>query len=559
MTQGETSSADLSRFDKLVDSEFFGQPLQFCDWAEAARALLTAYEAGAGTCTPRFSPMSWGSDANSLKFDLQHALELVNRRFHPTGLRRTMAAPNRRCLRQAQLLLQCASRYHDAVCALTSAFAGDTSSRVQDGTRLTLDTPPVDGAYEVLDGILDEFEQSDAIESTVDARAPTQDFTASRLTVEGSRLVSRKRLHLPHDPELLAAIASIQPNAPRLIADEWKWEGMTGAEIRPVLHALRDFALYRELQAVIAARHFGIPAVPISNLIQCESREQLVSSIAGLTGADPLVAAKVLRLLTYGTRTSSPDPALQPVFAGRKLEDCHLPLGLIGTSRVERNFLALAARVNSADYDRASHVFATAMTHRIVEWLSAHQNWQVRSSVRVPERPDCGDIDILVVDSSSRSIALLELKASLDPADMREAVDRRSTARRACEKHRVRVEVVTRNPRPLLDTCGVTPAAGDWQVWGVVIFSAFSSSPHADVHVVSERLLRMACAKTASLRSLAFWIAQSTYLPRASNEFSARTVDGVLGRVSIQWQELLVDVPASRHRLASSLDQLAVT
>lgn len=551
------AEAQLRSFDQLVDEEFFGQDLPFAGWSEAALAILSAFEVGIGTCTPKTDPLSWGSSANSLRFALQHALSLLGRRYADRRIRQADGPISGKAITLARKVLDSASDYHDAVCALTAAFDGYTASRVEGHTRLLLVQAPPHTVYEVLDGITDSADQLEGVQSVV-SRPQTQSLQeAAHKSRKGSLLLPNRELHVPDDPDFLKFIASVKPAGTRLVLDEWNWAGLTGAEIRPVLHALRDFAIYREFQYVIAAERYGLRRPPITCLVKREPLGRLADALAHLSGVDRKVVTEILSLLVYGHRTRSPDPALQPIFLDDHEEHRWLPLGLIGTSRMERNFLALAARVDQSGFNAASHVFSTEMTSRFTNRLHGHQDWIVRPKVGVPGRKDLGDNDLAIVSPRSKAVLLVELKSSLDAAEMRETLDRTSTAAKACSQHIKRIEAVRTNPSALLSAVGVPDVSGEWSVDGVVVFSAFSCGPHSGISVMSESLFLSACSHATNLRALARWIQDGSYLPRMGEEVLTSVCEKAIGRAAFQWQLIHVDINASERRLRQSLASLA--
>lgn len=548
----------LEEFDAFLDGQFHGTSLSFGGWSTGARALLTAYELACYAEGNGLGPIPSAADGSSLKFALQHALALVHKTYCPDQFSLGQEPIGRAELAEGNRVLQLGSSYNDAVCALVGAFGSYSGSRVVDGRRLEIVTPPPHLAYEVLDALLDGREQQEEQRCGIKRATSTGvGYPPERSLALRGLLSSSGELDLQDDPELLRSLSDFLQVGPATIPDGWRCGLLDGASVRRALIGLKAFALYRTVQIEEAMERYGRRRPPVRSVLRTEPLGALLKSVSSAADVDIEVVKHLVTLLTFGERTRSPDPALQPLFVSHERQSTVIPLNLLSSSRIERNCLSLLARVDRSGFDASSDVFSKAMVSRIQAVVEKRGNWSSRSHVHVPQSRQLGDIDLLVLSAAEKCLLALELKWTLVPADMREIVIRTNTAKAAGEIQLQRLDAVRTNLAELLADCGLPNVSPEgWSIFGAVVFSSFSCAPQSGIHILSESLLVRAIPHAGSLKRLCEWIRGESYVPRMGFEIGTQPIEGRIGEASFQWVEIQTDSPAAIDRLDRALRDL---
>ncbi|EMI44912.1 hypothetical protein [Rhodopirellula sp. SWK7] len=203
----------------------------------------------------------------------------------------------------------------------------------------------------------------------------------------------------------------------------WQFPGFTMGQFHDVTSCIRAIAMVHQM-ARSAAACKGCEGLGIRDSVLIESRDDLIARLCRYASLERDTVSSILDVLTYGSSgQQNSDPALQPLLP---LSDGKLAIApaLWISLDVERNYCVLANRIPAAKnaYSTFSEDRSRILEQTIREELGSMpvRFW----SGSVPGRPDLPDFDLVVIDETSRTCLVLELKSFIQPAEPREIIDR---------------------------------------------------------------------------------------------------------------------------------------
>jgi len=260
-------------------------------------------------------------------------------------------------------------------------------------------------------------------------------------------------------------------------------EGMSASEISSVLRAIKLLAIYHVLSVFSVADQLKIRGGLVEACVPIWKRTLLVERLSRLSGVTATVVEKIVSALTFGRNMKNPDPLLQPFFAGNNDTLSVIPV-LLAFAEVERNFLALMSKVARREFDAASAVFAINMTDNL-EREAQKKGWLVRQEFQVLSMFEVGPIDLIMADPRSRTLLILELRWTLRPGDVHEALDRIGLVDQKVAQVQRKARVVHENQAEVLSALHEVSGGSLWETVSAVIIDGFlgrgSSSPETPV------------------------------------------------------------------------------
>ena len=302
-----------------------------------------------------------------------------------------------------------------------------------------------------------------------------------------------------------------------------------------VFAGLQSRCLYHLLAVHIKAISSGIPGMGVADICPMLPKDQLISDVSEVTTVERGRVAEILGALTYGIGTETPDPALQPVISiwGRFLL---VPAILLLSSNFPRNLLSLHARVDSRSFDGQSHLFEDQM--------SAHVEQAVRNRFPrfwthkfLPDRNHVGEVDLLVVDESTKTILLGELRWLLAPGDPREVNNRKKVCGEKVVQLRKKVVAAREVMAQVLRSFQVGNDHTAWNVAGVVIvdgYTALGAEPR-ELPVVPRQIFQIGLSRCKGLNELHAWLCSHKWLPQERTHFVSGRARAQFGPQRLEW------------------------
>jgi hypothetical protein len=547
---------EVQEYELELDSAMSGLPLPTGDRASAVWYVLTAIEDWIRLAFLRLVDDEDYSYAHTLdfmflvndsKYALRHALKLLHRQLPRSSKFDEPTLREDRYTKACDLLLAC-QEYETAVRAVISFRNRGCECLVdtKDGT-LTFarsGAATITDALEVLLTVRDD-ESIGYLDSTLVWLAnPDQWPPVVTRIVSSSVSVSRLKRRYTYNSLSAKELQSQLTAGPEIIPEGWSFSWGSGDEVRRCLHALVTRCVYHLIAVAAAYRQQSELSDDkngngVGSLCLVIGKQRLARQIRDLSEVALDRVLCFLDILTFGHTTTMPDPSLQPLIP---VDDDVLllaPLQVV-SSNIERNLLSLQTRVDSKHFNANSHLFEKRMVHGFAGFLRRRYP-HFRTNVYVPNRRQAGEVDLICADSSSRTIAVGEMRWMHATGDAGEVQNRKKVIGEKVEQLEPKVSAVREQIYEVLMQLGLRvnqDEADEWLVVGMVIVEGFYGrvSADADQMIVAPRaVLEIGIESASNLRSLCNWLASRSWLPQEGLHFSNGTRECDVGETRIIW------------------------
>jgi hypothetical protein len=332
-------------------------------------------------------------------------------------------------------------------------------------------------------------------------------------------------------PGLLHRVLAAIPAARPLIPPAWKWRTHSAATVRSVLHSLQALCLHHIIANWWSAIRMGMCGMGLSSAVPLVSRRDLEALLVSVSGQSPQTVADVADLLSYGSKTRTPDPALEPFIpVGASL--LMIPPLLTLSNDLERNFLALLARAYPNEFDPSSHAFEDDMVAALERSAS---RFPQKSRFFVPERRDAGEVDLVLADKETRHVLVCELRWMLPAGELRELFHRRNAGSEKVTQVRTKTAAVRERLEQVLTALSLDAAeAHTWRVEPLVVLDGCTAASEPDVQVVTRRMLEVGLARTHGIPELLTWLKSDAFRPRNGVHYRDVYLSLVFGGVRLE-------------------------
>jgi hypothetical protein len=338
---------------------------------------------------------------------------------------------------------------------------------------------------------------------------------------------------MPLDRKLVAQAAEVMDLAHSSVYElpsDWRFTSFDLSEFRRAMAALRAVVFIWKIASNISARDRASTRPWWPFVVR---RGQLIDIVRDVSGLKRGVVTAFIHLLEYGSSgIRVPDPALQPLLPIHKDSFALSAMLLLGTSP-ERN---LAALLNQVPLERELYA-------RLVEQKEALLRDDMISNLparfrpwtgRLPGRQDLPDIDLAILDDTSETVLLLELKWFIHPAEPREIAQRGEELQKGVQQCKDLLAAITAEPA-LLRTVG---ADAHWS-HSVAVVSANSiglaNVQDADIPIIRAEHLSAKLSASATLAAVATWLTERRYLPIEGRHFTVGSYEIEYFGWSLDW------------------------
>lgn len=305
-------------------------------------------------------------------------------------------------------------------------------------------------------------------------------------------------------------------------------------------YMLGDFHRVASVLYVLAFIHFsarvtaaarGCVGLGYARSLHVMSHVELISRLVRYTQLSQRTVESLVDDLSYGSRVHHPDPALQPLIPLGRIGYCWSP-SLCMHSAMERNHIVLLNRFPedrqlyaalSAERERLSREsIQSALEHvELAFWAGSLQG------DRIP------DIDLAIVSHAHRWCLVLELKSFLEPAEIREVIERSEEIARGVEQVRLLKQEHKRAPHMLSSLLGIGNdydveflVASEWSVGAYYV-----QAP--DVPIVRTQHLVRRLKNDPS--GVCQWLRNRAYLPTEGVHYEAVEVEARIADWRLEW------------------------
>ena len=230
----------------------------------------------------------------------------------------------------------------------------------------------------------------------------------------------------------------------------------------------------------------------------------------------------------------NPDPILQPLIRLKQNIYAIMP-SLWRFSAAERNLTVLLNRLPSerAIYSCLVSEKETLMRQNIMSCLSTMALRYVHNTVE-----GLPDIDLGLIDDSEKACLLLELKWFIEPAEVREAIEKSQEIEKGIYQLIQLRKAFSKNNRALLEKLKIDTS---YELLGVVVSA--NSIGHAevqstDVPVIRKDHLVAKLENTLSLKAVIDWLKKRKYLPIEGEHYEVHRITTKVGNYGLEFYEI---------------------
>lgn len=320
------------------------------------------------------------------------------------------------------------------------------------------------------------------------------------------------------------------------VPEGWRFPWGGQHETTLILNALSVRCLYHLVAIHFGSRRLRLTGGGHDNICLVLSHEQLVLDLELMTSLSRPSIGSFVSFLTYGTNTSTPDPALQP-FVPLGSKRLGIPCIHFLSSNHVRNLLALHARVQKDSFDASSKLFEQQMIRGLAARLEGR--WPTRANIK-PLGHRHEELDMLVCDVHSWTLLVCEMRWMLQPGEPREVQQKKVACREKVAQLERKVAWVRDNLDALLvKAFGIsTPPnpPGRWQIEGAVVIETFAGtlSPNPSFPVIPSDIFELGMLKAPTLAQFAAWAKSLAWLPMENTDFEVSSYERNIGDLTLR-------------------------
>lgn len=325
--------------------------------------------------------------------------------------------------------------------------------------------------------------------------------------------------YLKYNPKLVSALVSwLSPvfDSRQTLPEDWAFSGFT----------LRDYrAVYSTLQSMLFARHqvrydlasSGMPGLGYRSSVWVVPLVELVARLRRYTGIQTNVLHKILVLLTFGSNgIRVPDIATQPLIDLKNGLYALSPFVWL-SSAGERNLCVLLNQIPEQKriYADLTNEKEAATKREIVAFLTPLALSFGEGNVKGT------NVDLAIIDRANKACLCLELKWFIEPAEIREIVERTKDLATGVEQAKIVNGLFAQEDEQLIK--GVLKIDPSYSFLSVVASQNWIG--HADVQdpevpIIKVWHLLSKIKECGSLPEVLRWLRQREYLPLEGRDFS---------------------------------------
>lgn len=498
--------------------------MPYPDWRRCASALTTVIEdtirsEGPGT-------------ADNLKYVLRSVLELAYNKCTHAPHTEHMPPIDRAVYSRCRTAIIAARFYESARLAFGCYWNGQAVYE------------HINGRHVFTSCICSRHEMLDRLVIANDRLLPDSDnpfpWTISTLAADGTFDTSSKRAFYKFRPAIARRLNSSAPPSRQLLPGDWIAFSTNAHDLRAILNALVRRAEYHALAINTIANHHAVAGGCLDDLLLTMPWDRLVHQISTIAGTPKDSTQRILSALCFGTSTTSPDPALQPILA---FDKTHVSLPCFTTmfSSVERNFLTLQARIDKDSFDKQSWLFERDMVLAVSRDLQ-----QLDIPFQTHIKTKAGEADVVFASPDGSTFFLAELKWFLPPGDARETLQRIPTVQHGAQQARRKLASLIQSGQA--QSILRLPAAPS-SYTAMVVTSGFSSATDTpDVACVPRAVFKTLLGMLKGGADLPSLLRSQPWLPAEGEHFRAISQQHTLASVAFEWIQ---------HFMTAKADHLA--
>ncbi|MDF3863001.1 hypothetical protein P3W53_00905 [Pseudomonas denitrificans (nom. rej.)] len=525
------SKEDIYKVEKEIDDAFSDSDLTRVNYGQAAWFILSVAE------------------DHQFKIRAYQPLERWSLDIYTDGLMNSLTHPLRACLKSCSVSTSPINRQmnndlygaandwidraisYDQFCSIFPLYHNNEIELSISGKEiLTTDWSKLDLSYEAYDRFIKRRHSGDEIES-IDDQGVLVDLINLNTTF------NKRGFHLNYNPKLVEKLRLYLDKSNSLrfsLPENWIFSHFSISEFKEVFLTIQSMAFGWFVARVLAANN-GAEYYAFNNAIWVPRLEELTRRLKRYTGIAPTKISKIIEYLTFGScGVRQPDIAIQPIVNPGNGELIICPF-LFMNSNCERNLCVLLNQITEEQ--------------RIYSQLVNEKEKKLREEVCEKIRPlgfefshghiDGTDIDLAIIDRRNKKCLSIELKWFIEPAEIREVLQRSKEVKKGVAQARKILSAWERGDGRLLRD--VLKVESDYEFLSMV-------SPVTSIGTHSAQDLEIPVVKTwhlvdeilsrGELGSVIEWLRKREYLPVQGVDFTVHEMPLKTGEWTSVWYGL---------------------
>ncbi len=319
------------------------------------------------------------------------------------------------------------------------------------------------------------------------------------------------------------------------LPEEWKTSSFSYGEFRSVFVALQAI-LYGRFVARSVVASQGMLGLGYPSSVYTPQKDELANRLVRYTRIEISKVSAILDCLTFGSKgIREPDIALQPIIDLKNGSYALSPF-VLGNIDVERNFCTLLNKITEEKkiYSKLVDSKEALMKADIINDISfigfRFESGQLENT----------DLDLAIIDDINKVCICLELKWFIEPAEIREVIERSEELEKGIKQAKNIFDIHTQNDSQLLNLLKID---GTYQFLAVVGSKNWIGNveiQNEDISIIKVGHLIETIKQTKCLSATLEWLKNRDYLPRRSVDYDIETTKIEMGKWSSEWYGIKV-------------------
>lgn len=515
----------ISAAENAIDSSFGKSPLRSLGYAQAMWTLLSVVE-DAHIKMAAIDDL----DDDQLSAHIDEYINVISypmRECHLRAPKKTMRLRrtyNADHYEQAMAWLNL-SRDYRHFCSIFSLWHKSAINISASSSRLaTSDWRNLDHRYEAYNRVFKKDGRQDW---------PRVDPDAIAELIKPLIKVNVERFEINFSASIVSQILDrLKPTIFRRYAlpDHWRLSKFSMGDYKSIVTIIQSILFAWFIARVMLARD-GMQGLGYPSSVWIIKKEKLLQDLVGYSGVGKAIVSTILSYLTFGQAgIRTPDIAIQPLVDLGDENYALSPFVWLHAD-LERNLCVLLNQIKEE--------------RKIYSVLTQEKESLLRKEIRQFLEPlgyeicsaevDDTDVDTAIIDRKNKTCLCLELKWFIEPAEIRETLQRSEELKKGISQARTINDLFHRRDRKLFDRLSLTEEYDFLAVVGSKSWIGFIEIQDRDVPIIKVRHLLEEIKRRGSLAEILIWLRNRDYLPVAGKDFSALPIEIRCGNLSATW------------------------
>ena len=526
MKATDNVSPELRKIEKEIDNYYKSNPLLKLPFATAAWYLLASGENwGRMQTLPDKGMQHHTIIADDLVNELKDPMYWLYKDCEPNG--QVPFAYNGNNFKASLDLIRLAREYRWFVLVYTGATNGWIDLDLQGSTIQPKEDFFTGIEYEAYDRLIKPHRSQESL--------PSVNFDNFLIeAIEHSLKVEVDRFSYKLNPKMVSdTMTVLRPLFDRMFSlpNEWQFSRYSLRDFREVFAAISTIAYIHSMVQTMAEAKECVD-MGYADSIYVPTCGELRARVARYSRVPETTVRSIFDDLTYGNRNiSHPDPALQPLI--KLNSECYAIMPHLWLyCSAERNLAVLLNKLPSEKKIYATLVDEKEglMRQRFTDDLSDKGFRFIHGNV-----PNLPDVDFAIINDSEKACLLLEFKWFIDPAEIREVVEKSEEIEKGINQLLKFKQAFRNNHEPLLKKLGIDASYGLEAIVVSQNWIGYADVQSPEVPVIQADHLIARLKVTDGLRSTMEWLKDRKYLPKEGEHFKIHRFTPRIDKWSLKW------------------------